>query len=1493
MTRLGDTPGIPALAAAGSRVVLVGTGSHAETAELASLPSVRRTVNALEDRLVRHCSLSREHLTVVHDPSGPDELYAMIEAAAVDARDTFVLFYAGHGVKDNDGTTLFLATGATMDLQRKYPESQALSYTRITSMLRRRCSAKAILVVLDCCFSGLAALPSPYNSLLFASADPDAIAYAPMSTEHTAFTGTLIKLLDQGEHDNMSGLSAARLAWLLDRECRSAGRPPVIRYTEGVADLILTGGRQASDRHTIQAVGRRPPMHPDGLDAADACPYPGLKTFGPEDSWCFFGRDREIGRLLREASNLLYNPGPLLVVGESGIGKSSLLRAGLLDAIDHGGLDITQSDRWPRFAMTPGTDPMTSLSRGLARLSDANSLGVGVPQELTSAQQAVTAAKEVVDAFARVHVLDGPRLIIVVDQFEELFTQTAPSVRELFCTALAGLCTSDHATATPLALVVASLRSEYVGRLPELTGELPGLAAPVIIGAMDTEQLRLAIREPAALAGVAVDDELTNHLLYALEQSRVAGERDDKTSAAVLPQLSHSLRRTWHFAALRQPHGINTLSLADYEGTGGIGEAVARTAESVLEAATQTGRAAIRRLFLRLLAISEDGPVSRRRVELYDLLDVIESDLLATLVDARLVTSHGGGIEITQESLVYAWPRLRDWIADERAALPVQHRLFEAASGWNASHERGDLLRGKALSGIEEWIKDPDHHARLDENHLAFLSASVRQRGIGRRTRRAAVGVVATLLVALGATGLIARHQAALKAHQTLLAQGRGLLADAETMRDSDPRTSLLLDVQAIKLNDATITEQAQAGLRTTFSSTHYAGTISGQDGSVHGLAISPDGSILAAADEDGTVALWDLSQTPARLAATRQPAHGAALYAAAFSPIGHLLATAGGDQTITLWDTSDARDPVRLGALTSHTATINALGFSGDGRLLASAGDDGTVMLWRVTAPSTVTPLSTLTPQLGPLTSVALSAKGGRLAATAVNGTTVVWSIADPASPALSATLAGTGTRSNAIAFSPDGRDLVTTLDNGTALLRTLADPTHPSSLASHVGPALAVAFSPDATALAVAGKDGVTTLWNVSDPGHPTQAAQLKSPDGAVDSVAFLPDGGSLVTGQQDGVINLWNTSVKHQPTPLIGLSIGDRPATAVGFTPDGRLLAVVRRDRVVLWNVTTPNRPVQLPTPLTAPGLITALAFSPDGALAVVGEVSGTAPTATMVALWSVAGPDSPRLLRTLDRQDGDVSAVVISRGGRVLAVATQTGTIDLWDVTDPNAPRPLPSVEDRTDPLTSLAISPDGRYLAATSAQVDRYADHSDTTLWDIADPRRPKKIVTLTNHSRSSLSVAFSPDGTTLASSGSEGATYLWPLVGMPNTDVEGVTDIANSLTYSADGRSLAGATASGDVSVWNVRSPTRPTLITTLPDGTSNDDAAAFSPTHDHLLATADAAGVTTLWDLTNVVAAVTDPVAVACSLAGPALSRATWQRFLSDLPYQETCTGG
>lgn len=424
---MGDRPGSPALAAAGSRVVLVGTGLHAKTAGLASLPSVRQTVNALEDRLVRHCSLPREHLTVVHDPTGPDELFATIEAAAVEARDTFVLFYAGHGVKDNDGTTLFLATGATMDLQRKYPESQALSYNRITSMLRRRCSARAILVILDCCFSGLAALPSPYNSLLFASADPDAIAYAPSNTEHTAFTGTLIKLLEQGENEGAVGLSTARLAWLLDSECRSAGRPPVIRYTEGVADLNLTAGRETPAGRTIQAASC-PVVLPDDPDATTPCPYPGLKTFEPEDSWCFFGRDREIGRLLREASNLLYNPGPLLVVGESGIGKSSLLRAGLLGAIDRGGLDVAQSDRWPRFAMTPGTDPMTSLSRSLARLSDANSLGVDVPQELTSAGQAVAAAKEVVGAFARVHALDGPRLIIVVDQFEELFTQTIPSV---------------------------------------------------------------------------------------------------------------------------------------------------------------------------------------------------------------------------------------------------------------------------------------------------------------------------------------------------------------------------------------------------------------------------------------------------------------------------------------------------------------------------------------------------------------------------------------------------------------------------------------------------------------------------------------------------------------------------------------------------------------------------------------------------------------------------------------------------------------------------------------------------------------------------------------------------------------------------------------------------------------------------------------------------------------------------------------------------------
>ncbi|GAA2921577.1 AAA family ATPase [Streptomyces enissocaesilis] len=1225
-------------------------------------------------------------------------------------------------------------------------------------------------------------------------------------------------------------------------------------WERAVADPV--GDRAATSSEKEERPPIEAPAVPRGV-----CPYRGLAPYRQQDARWFFGRERSTDVLVDQLRAAEKTGGLVMLVGASGAGKSSLLNAGLVPALQNGALGDGDSQAREVLQLVPGGDPLAELTHQIPELAPVVSAAEpDIPQFEHTVRDAFT-------AWSQRRTSSPARPVVIVDQFEEAFTLCShEAARRTFIQLLHAACTHADSGDPAPALVVLGIRADFYEQClgyPELADALQH--RHMVLGPLTTTELREAVTGPAKAVGMELEPGLAELIVREVSADGPRGGH----GAGALPLLSHALLATW------QRRKAGRLTLAGYRAAGGIQGAVAATAERAWSSLDPAARTAARLLLLRLVRLGEDTQATRRRGTRRQLAEESTDpnktkESLEALVHARLVTLDAETVEITHEALLHAWPRLRDWIDEDRTGNLLRQRLEEDGRAWEGANRDVSLLyRGSRLEQADNWAKSAGD-ASLTRSAVEFLAASVRLR---RRTVWISRGAVSALIV----LAMLAVGSAVVAWQQRGDAVFEQVVAEADRVQYTDPSLSAQLDLVAHRLRPD---DEGTSNRLISIVNAPLATPLFGHTGAVYLTSFSPNGRVLATASYDRTVRLWDVTD-PSRPEQLGKPltGHTSWVSSAVFSPDGRTLASASDDGTIQLWDVQDPSHPQPLDApSTGHGSTIYLLTFSPDGHTLASAGEDRTVRLWDVEDPRRPKALGALTGHTDAVRSVAFSPDGRTLAAGGDDDTIRLWGMADPRRPTpIDTVLTGHEGTVHSVAFSPDGRTLASGSADDTIRLWNVADPRHAAQrgapLTGHTGRVWSVAFSPDGAMLAAGSADSTATLWNVSDPAYPSQVGEpLAGSSGEMYALGFSPDGRTLATGNGDNKVRLWSIPTSD----MIG-RIG-------AFRPDGRVLATAARDgRVRLWNVENPKRPVSLGKPfMPGKGDVRSLAVSPDGHTLAV--LTGS----RAVQLWDVTDPTGPVPHGppvALQTRFAGPGALAFSPDGRTLATAHDDRTIQLWNVSDPSRLLPLGApLSGHKGYVNALVFSPDSRTLASGSAD--------DTIrLWKVGDPRRAAQLgAPLTGHLGPINALAYSPDGHTLASGSDDNTVRLWNVTDSRRatrlaSSLTGHTEAVVSLTFSPDGSTLASGGNDNTVRLWNVDLPSKAAPIgQSMSPNAKTGNFLAFSP-RSHRLGVSSGTDTVRLWNLD-----VDEAIRRICSTTGGVLTPEKWAEYLPRLSYEPPC---
>ena len=1213
---------------------------------------------------------------------------------------------------------------------------------------------------------------------------------------------------------------------------------------------------------------------------SSGCPYLGLLPFDQARADVFCGRQRLTAELMVKLAGRLAGPAMLIVSGASGAGKSSLLHAGLLPALA-AGRQLPGSECWPLVVMTPGSDPLTELATRLAAVSGGDTAAILV--QLADPGQAHLAVGQAAASAIRRTGAQPPadgrpvRLVLLVDQFEEVFTLNPGGGQAGQQAFIAALCAAATGPAGPRgeppALVVIAVRGDFWARCAAHAGLARMMQDGMfVVGPMTGPELRQAITGPAAAAGLEIDANLPDIILADLHTA------DQEEAGGTLPLLSQAMMLTWG-----KREG-NRLTVRGYNQTGGVARSVEFSAEAIYQALPDAGQQIAREIFQSLALAGPDGQLARRPARRPDLCPgaarrAVEN-VLEAFAGSRLLVLDGDTVQIAHDVLLRAWPRLRSWLDREQASWILYTQLQEDAARW-AEHGRDSsfLYRGSQLAAVQQaaarWATETARYPALTQDQSGFLTASQRAATRSTRRRQLLAASLAVLLiisvsgaVLAGLADKTASRQRNLATQQRDLALASQLAAQSEALDATAPVTAAKLAAAAAHFD---LTPQVRDSLLDVVTQPERA-DISVGTGYEHAIAISPNGQLLAAA-LGRSIEIWDIAT---QHQVTRALAAGTAIGALAFSPDGQILASADNDGTAQMWNTATGRQvgaPLRTGHGPSG-ATVSALAFTSRGPVLATMNiaSSRTVRFWNVAAREQIGVL--VNPGDGG-TSLTLSADGTLLGVASDKGAQV-WDVTTGAE--VSSPPTDGRNQPDEVVFSPRG-DLMASVNGlGAILSRTATGQRTGPAMALNGGMAETAAFSADSTLLATGGTGGTIELWDTADQ---RQTGVLHTGSNQVLAMAFSPAAPLLATGDGSGQVQLWDTATWRQ------IGIGNQTPLmpgAVAISPDSRTVAVAEGGGVAeLWDIPAHRHIATLspPGPVNRVDTVSAIAFSPDGKILAVGNGDGTG------QLWDVAAwrrIGQPLRFGAL----AGPAFLAFSPDGKLLAGSTSGVVPQLAGSTSSgvqlvNVSTGRPDGAPIGKGIGSLAFGPHGSTLATTTANAAQLWDvstHHQIGAFQLPIPPNPDVA------SPQLGAVTFSRDGGILATT-AYGAVQLWNMtthrqIGTP-LNVGSPDETASALAFSPKGDYLAVAVGSG-VGIWDLSTHQQIGQSLSSTSGSSSFPAAlVYSPDGTSLV------GMNTnvwLWDVTT----PKNLVAAACSIAGGPLTQNEWNHYISAEPFQDIC---
>jgi WD40 repeat protein/energy-coupling factor transporter ATP-binding protein EcfA2 len=1142
-----------------------------------------------------------------------------------------------------------------------------------------------------------------------------------------------------------------------------------------------------------------------------ACPYRGLAAFREGDADLFFGREKFIENL---ANTISKNP-LVAVVGPSGSGKSSLVFAGLVPKLKG---SISPLHTLLVLDFRPGTNPFSTLATTLASSGKVET-DRSDPIEMLLRQDE-TALTKIIEKF--IQQSDYSHVVLIADQFEELYT-TCPQIdRQLFLQLLL------HAVkSAPQFTMVLTLRADFYGYAIAERAWSDALQGAVLnLSPMNQAELQEAITKPAAYQRVSFEAGLIDVLI-----------QETTDNPGHLPLLQFALTQLWY----KQQEGV--LTHQGYQEIGGVGKALANYAETVYSQLEDTDRAGAQRIFMQLVRLGEENAATRRLAALEEISPDLRG-LVTHLADCRLVVTNRSEsgtetVEIVHEALIKRWERLDRWLEADEDFHRWLDQLRNALKIWESNdRDEGALLRGKPLTDAEEWLNQRATDLGVAEQNFVQISMTLRDQQMRQGQRQLRLlqfllgSVSAALLVSvvLGVTTFIQSQNAtssqieeigtsadslySLDQHldslvRSIEAQKRLSLisfpsVDLRTKIDSVLRQAMYSIDEINRLPGSKVVAFSPDGgsIATTNDSNGILllrpdgkkiYSFTGHSAAIWGLAFDPQGEFLASSSEDKSVKLWYIHRTAKDPAQTLNE-HRLTVRSVAFSPDGQLLASASDDKTVKLWK----RDGKLLQTLTNHNAPVWNLAFSPDGQTLASVGYDKKIRLWRVAADRLV-PFQTLEGHKDFIIGVAFSPDGKWLASASHDKTVKLWR-RESKSPQRIEQLAKFANKPiitvahsavvSKVAFSPDSRSLVSVSWDKTVKQWGL-DGSLLKVFNGHTQRVWDVAFSPKGDSLATASEaESKIRLWRLQNP----LSKILRGHKDVVLQAIFSPDGQTIASSSDDRSIKIW----KPNGTLIATLNGHQAGVLGIAFSQDGQTLASASWDGTVkLWQVNPASRKYSLlKTVLGKSGGVWKVAFTGDGTQVAFTGGDGS------IKIWSKEGG----LITSQKQHNGEVRSIAFSPDSKLIISGSVDKTIKLWS---PDG-RIIRTLTGHTNSVWSVAADPNPNSHKFASGGADK-----TIRIWQ----ENGKLLQTITGHRSEVRGLAFSPDGQRLASASADGTIKLWQY----NNDKDrfslkvtlpGHKKLVWSVAFSPDGKKLISASEDGTAKIWDIDSSLNPNNLT-------------------------------------------------------------------------------